>query len=94
MKPFLFLVGLLPVLFLSGCDSDDVASGITEGSYVRYGYEDKGRTEIDTAWLLKKTKNTVTFRMEYGFEYTSPKSDFLWIEKIKPQKPMPKKLGE
>ncbi len=96
MKPFLFLVGLLPVLFLSGCDNP--ARGIREGTQVAFGYEtERGYVEVgirSPAWLAKKTMRTIVIRTKDDiaqYDTVYDKSDLVWwwMEKAEEQNPMP-----
>lgn len=45
-------------------------------------------------WLVDKTRDTVTFRINKGQERTYANDSIVQIEKAKDQHPMPKKWGE
>jgi hypothetical protein len=82
-------------LFLSGCDSDPTR-GIREGTQIVYGYKvlngsDRVSGKTTPRWLAEKTKHTVTFRSDDGYDLVKPKSEVLWIEKAKRRKRMPGK---
>ena len=94
MRDCLLLSALLPLLFLSGCDSDDPTAGISVGTQVIYGIKTDENVIVKgipkSEWITDITEHTVSFRDSRDYaDDTYAKSDIAWIEAAKTQKPMP-----